>query len=412
MKVFWVVNVLFPFPSKELGLNESPFGGWLMGLYNELIKCEDIELAVATVYSGNDYKSYYDGKTKYYLIPQKNQKKFWYNSVIEFNPDLIHIHGTEYEYGRIIQSLFPHKRTIVSIQGLVSKISDFYISYINRGDIIKNTTIRDIIRGNIYREQKIYYKRGKIEQDILKKCTAIVGRTNWDYACSYEMVGKDKYYKCNESLRDLFYNVHWNIKNVEKNSIYFSQANYPIKGFHILIEAANILKYNYNCKDLKIYVAGYNITDLSNMNKRIRASGYAKYLLSKIRKYKLEDNIIFTGLLKEKEVLKYMLKTNVFVQASSIENSPNSLGEAMLIGMPCVASYVGGTMDMLRDKEEGYLYPFGDASLLAYYIYKVFNDNKKSVEMGKLASMHANETHNRIKNANEMIDIYREVLNR
>ena len=70
-------------------------------------------------------------------------------------------------------------------------------------------------------------------------------------------------------------------------------------------------------------------------------------------------------MLSEQQMLDYLLKSNVFVQTSSIENSTNSLGEAMLIGMPCVASNVGGTSDMLKDKNEGYLYPFGDYNLLA-----------------------------------------------
>ena len=71
-----------------------------------------------------------------------------------------------------------------------------------------------MIKGNIYNGQKDFIKRGKIEKDILRNSTAIIGRTNWDYACSYGIVGQDKYYKCNESLRDSFYNQEWNIKKI------------------------------------------------------------------------------------------------------------------------------------------------------------------------------------------------------
>ena len=42
----------------------------------------------------------------------------------------------------------------------------------------------------------------------------------------------------------------------------------------------------------------------------------------------------------------------MFLLPSSCENSPNSLGEAMLLGMPCVASNAGGIPDMLAAGRE------------------------------------------------------------
>ena len=53
------------------------------------------------------------------------------------------------------------------------------------------------------------------------------------------------------------------------------------------------------------------------------------------------------------------LEADVFLLPSQSENSPNSLGEAMLLGLPCVASNAGGIPDMLADGQEGLLY--GDA---------------------------------------------------
>ena len=175
-----------------------------------------------------------------------------------------------------------------------------------------------------------------------------------------------------------------------------------------MLEAANILKEKY--KDLKIYVAGHNIIDTSNIKSKIKRTGYAKYLQSLIKKYKLEDIICFTGLLTEEEMANKMCQTNIFVQTSSIENSPNSLGEAMILGMTCVASNVGGTSTMLKDKEEGILYPFGDHGLLAYYIEQIFEDDELAKNIGKNAKKHANITHNREKNVSDMIKIYEDII--
>ena len=66
---------------------------------------------------------------------------------------------------------------------------------------------------------------------------------------------------------------------------------------------------------------------------------------------------------------------------------------------------------MMKDKEEGFLYPFGDYSLLAYYISKVFNDNSLSKKIGLNASKHASITHDRKQNAKKMIEIYTKLVN-
>ncbi len=45
------------------------------------------------------------------------------------------------------------------------------------------------------------------------------------------------------------------------------------------------------------------------------------------------------------------LLAETYLLCSSIENSPNSLGEAMLTGVPCAAAAVGGVPSMLSEKE-------------------------------------------------------------
>ena len=62
MKILWIVNTIFPYPSQQLGMKKNPFGGWLIGLANKCIQEENIELAIATVYSGSDFKEFKDEK--------------------------------------------------------------------------------------------------------------------------------------------------------------------------------------------------------------------------------------------------------------------------------------------------------------------------------------------------------------
>ena len=60
-----------------------------------------------------------------------------------------------------------------------------------------------------------------------------------------------------------------------------------------------------------------------------------------------------------------MLNANLYVHPSHIENSSNSICEAMLLGMPIIATYAGGTPSILGDKNEGLLVQDGDPYALA-----------------------------------------------
>lgn len=422
MRILWSVNTIFPFPAKELGMKNTVLGGWLISSFNSLLKEEKISsIAIVSVYQGKEYLKYTDGKVIYYLIPCINKEKYdkklssMFKMVYDdFKPDLIHIHGTEYPYSLSAIEGSNNIKTIVSIQGLVSVcgIDYYYNAGISKKEMLKNITLRDIIRNDLLINQSSgFKKRGKYEKKVLKKCDYIIGRTSWDRAYAYSITNDFKYKKCNESLRESFYNSSWNITKIEKHSIFISQATYPIKGFHILLKSASILKNIY--PDLKIYVAGNDIikSKANSVVDKLKLTGYGKYILNLIKKYELNNNIEFLGLLNEDEMCNALKKCNVFVQASSIENSPNSLGEAMLLGMPCVASYVGGTGDMLLDKKEGFLYPFGDYSMLAYYISNIFDNDDLAIELGKNAKKHALITHNRNKNCDVLIEIYMEALN-
>ena len=232
-----------------------------------------------------------------------------------------------------------------------------------------------------------------------------IGRTNWDKACANMLAPNAMYHHCNETLRGIFYEKTnaWSYNLCEKHSIFISQSNYPIKGFHILLEAISIIINKY--PDLKVYTTGSNPCNTS----WYRISGYAKYIKGLIIRNNLSSKINFLGTLDANHMCDMYLKANVFVSASSIENSPNSVGEAMLLGVPIIASYVGGTMDMLKDKEEGLLYQFDAPYMLAYYIDQIFSMESKAKEYGNNASKHAYMTHNPQKNYDELVDIYKEV---
>lgn len=416
MKILWIVNTIFPYPARKIGQEKCCFGGWLNGLANMLKDNNDIKLAIATVYNGVDIKKFDDGKIIYYLIPgapalkyNSNLEKYWKIVNEEFKPDLVHIHGTEFAHGLAFINVCTNVKTVTSIQGLTSAIAKVYYAGLHTSEILKNVTFRDIIKqDNIFQQKKKFTKRGKNEIELIKKTDAIIGRTIWDYANTKAINPEESYFVGNETLRTGFYGKEWNLENIERHSIFTSQASYPIKGLHFLLQAIYILKQKY--PDIKLYIAGNNIIDTSTFTRKIKISGYAKIIRKLIKKYNLEDQVVFTGILSEEKMIEQYLKSNVFVLPSVIENSSNSLGEAMILGMPCVATNTGGTMDILEHKKEGFLYPYTEPAMCAEYISRYFEDDKLCIEYGRKAREKALSRHNAENNANQIIKIYNEII--
>ena len=249
-----------------------------------------------------------------------------------------------------------------------------------------------------------YCERGKAEIKLLKSTSNVIGRTSWDRACTYLINSEANYYHCNEILRSNFYTGKWEYGKCEKHSIMLSQGTKPIKGLQMAIKAMSIIVGFY--PDTIMYVAGNNILD----SKVATHNSYAKYIKGLIGKYNLANKVVFTGALQAGEMKQRMLNSNVFLLPSSIENSPNSLGEAMMLGVPCVASDVGGVSDMMEHEEEGYIYPFNEYYKMAYYIIEIFNKEAQIEEMGFKAARKARITHNPENNTKELLEIYHKVV--
>ena len=112
----------------------------------------------------------------------------------------------------------------------------------------------------------------------------------------------------------------------------------------------------------------------------------------------------------EKKMCERYLSSNVAVSASSIENSSNSVGEAMLLGMPVVASDVGGTNNFIEHKKNGYLYPADAPYMLAHYVCEVFGDAEKAAAMGERARQFALECFDKAASIERYKEIYEAIV--
>ena len=421
MRILWLINIPLPEASQLMGENPSPFGGWLINASKDLANKEDVELSIAFPSNkANKFRELKGEKINYYpFIPVKEND----NKVIENNesfetllnnlkPDIVHIYGTEIAHTLSIVNTCNkiNIKTVISVQGLVSIIEKHMYSNLPIYAIYGNT-FRNIIRkDNVRGLKKLFRNRGKNEIEAIKRTNHIIGRTTWDKACSNQINPQANYHFCNETLREEFYKHQWDVNDCEKHSIFLSQGQYPIKGLHYMLEAIPLILKRF--PKAKVYISGKDITKSDSIKDKLLMTYYGKYIKKMIKKLNLERNVVFTGQLDEKKMCQRYLKSHVFVCPSSIENSPNSLGEAMILGVPSVASYVGGIPDMLKDKEEGFLYQHDAPYMLAQYVCEIFENQDLALKFSKNARERALKTHDRDENTRRLIEIYNEIVSK
>jgi len=183
---------------------------------------------------------------------------------------------------------------------------------------------------------------------------------------------------------------------------------YPLKGVHQVLKAVAILITEF--PNIQVKVAGPNITSKNSILEILKLGGYGSYIQSLINKYKLHKHVQFLGTLNEEQMVNEYRNAHVFICPSSIENSPNSLGEAQLIGVPSIAAYVGGIPDMIINGRTGLLYRFEEVEMLTENIRNIFKNDNLANKLSSDGIVVAEERHNWLINLNTLLAIYQLII--
>jgi glycosyltransferase involved in cell wall biosynthesis len=440
---------MLPAVAMHLGQKATNKEGWISGMAEVILKrseSNDIQLGIAFPVS-EDMDGYheelqiYGSKLTCYGFYEDSAHPECYDESLEdkmrkitedFKPDVIHCYGTEYPHTLAMCKAVPDKdKILISIQGLCSVYANTYFADLPE-KVIKKITFRDWLKKDSLIQQKVKYeKRGSYEIEAVKLCGNVAGRTAWDAFYTSEWNKNVRYYHLNETLRSCFYDGRWEEDNTKRHTIFLSQGNYPIKGLHYMLLALPKIKQRY--PDVRVFVAGDSIIRYKTWKDKIKISAYGKYIRSLIRRFKLEENVEFLGSLNAEEMKRQYLECGLFVCPSTIENSPNSLGEAMLLGVPCVSADVGGVSSIFTGGKDGILYPGfrtkdnafdrpyikegemfaleDNANALAEAVLCMWDDSVKKKFYCENAVSHAQNTHDREKNYRRMLEIYADIKN-
>lgn len=414
MRVLWIggSGLYVPSHASKGGYNG---GGWVASVQKEIMKCENITLGISFCQDGEPEKVMQDGVV-YYPIPHHTKSKkdkildlfklndatrdevLWpyyehkFKEVIEdFKPDVIHIFGSELYHG-LAARVAGNIPMVLHIQGLLS-LSIYILlppGFSRREYIMSGKGLQ----GKFHHLQYLaYWKRSVYrEKAILNTVPYVIGRTEWDRQAMAVLNPKAKYYYGGEILRDVFYEARERqIPNVPTIITTISFPTY--KGYDVILKVANILK---NELHLNFQWNVYGNIDPDFMEKHIG-----------LRHQDLNVNLC--GVASAETLRDALLSSTMYFHSSYIENSPNSVGEAQMVGVPVVASRVGGTDSMVEHGKTGFLYPVTDPYIAAYYIKRLIDNKEENMAIGKKAREIALVRHEKRQIVEELLDVYEQI---
>ena len=288
---------------------------------------------------------------------------------------------------------------IISMQGLIGPCSEWFNYYgnISLKEIIRMETVRRFLNGSSpFRGYLNLKQHSKKEIKILQCNSYFVGRTDWDKAYLTSHNKHASYYSIPRIIRKEFYEHTWNIEDAQRHRIFISNCRGARSGADLMLKAFAIIKKYY--PDATLFIAGSN-SETKN--------SYQQYLSRLAQPY--TKSCCFTGYLKPDELIGQCCRAHVFVHPTYIDNSPNSLAEAQVMGVPSIASCTGGKMSMVEHGKTGLLFPNGDKYLLADQVMQLFKSDKLTEEMGKNAMRVAQNRHNPDSIVEDYMKLYRAV---
>lgn len=408
-RVLWFAVTSSLYENKIAGHNG---GGWISSLETIVRSVKDIELAIAFEHSDSIFKKKIDGVTYYPInawssIKSRLAKKIQIQSeekyiipkcmevIADYNPDVIHVFGAEWCFGLIAKhTQIP---VIIHIQGsLPSYYNARFPVGVSLWDIMFSTKISVLRKLIVFKGDFLFKKKAIREENILRLCKNFMGRTDWDKSIVHLYNSQAKYYFCNEALRESFVNsnTYWVYPERKKTLLVSTLSGPWYKGVDVILKTANLLKKN-TLLDFEWRI--YGISDCGFYEKHFS-------ILSS------EVNVKVMGVVSQEVLLDGLLEANFYVHPSYIDNSPNSVCEAQILGVPVICTNVGGVSSLVEDKKTGFLVPANDPVKIADIVITQCQNEHFLNKISKNEVSVAKERHNPEAIKRDLLMIYNEII--
>jgi len=397
---------------------EKTSGGWTSSLEAALKKHYGEEIEIAVVFEGDENnverrlpeKYSCDGSTYYRIsnrssMPSKvlhrpDAYDMWeyirpeiLAAIEDFKPDVIQCFGSEWPYGMIAD--YTDIPVIIHMQGFLNEYK--LASLLRPADDALKACIRKMMPG-VVRFLKPNNET-ELEADLMSKNHYFMGRTEWDRNIVKHFSPGAKYYKISEAMRPEileaagtwtgFHHSHEKLRLLT-----ISQASF-LKGNDIILYAARIMKELLKI-DFEWRIAGSKEFFMKTANR----TGIVPEEVN----IKLLDRIPVNGVIRE------MTEADFFIHPSIIDNSPNAICEAQIIGCPVVASRVGGVPDLVKDGDTGLLYPYNEPYTLAFIISDMISSPELVAKISANATDMACKRHDPEMIADAVYNTYLDVI--
>lgn len=122
----------------------------------------------------------------------------------------------------------------------------------------------------------------------------------------------------------------------------------------------------------------------------------------------LEDVVVFAGRREDRHLFFAMM--DAFVLSSAVEAAPLGLMEAMLAGLPCVSTTVGGAPDIVAHEDTGLLVPRYRPDRIAESVSRIARDAEFRARLADNAKRYASRHLTGTRYAADVCDLYYRTL--
>lgn len=411
MKILWLTETPSKYKPEEFGYNGR---GWIESLQTLLENSPEIDQLGIAFPHFTDSQKVIVNKTSYYPIKRKKPENIiawilsnWKNKIEDekeinslehiikdFNPDIIHIFGTESWLCNAVR--LTHKPCVVHLQGLLQPCFNAY----NPVDISKYDLIgyswTEFAKGiSLWHHKRIFDKKSKREYKFFKEILFFMGRTRWDKGISEFLSSHSTYFHIDEVLRDKFYVTSpWKLILKDKIIITSTLSDALYKGLDLVIKTAILLVKENIDFEWRIIGVRYDSKTAQLLKKKLHID-YSSL------------NIHLLGIKDTDEIIDLLSETRFYVHTSYIDNSPNSLCEAQYMGVPVIATNVGGISSLIKDDEDGFLVPANDPYFLASRIAQLNMNSSVLSRISAKARENAQRRHRKENILKQVIQAYK-----